>query len=91
MVAVCIALTYFAPRCQRQRDVLSQDHSDGFAADNELGHALAQFLRWWPPEPRTLERIHLLTGPVALPDSARQPAQDVGCTADQRHSARDGS
>jgi hypothetical protein len=63
-VAVFIALTYLAPRWQRQWDIRSQDDSDRFVADHELGDALGRFLRRCPPEPRTLERIHRLTSPV---------------------------
>jgi len=62
--AVFIALTYLAPRWQRQWDTRSQDDADRFVADHELGDALGRFLRQWPPERRTLERIHRLTGPV---------------------------
>jgi hypothetical protein len=64
VVAVFIALTYLAPRWQHQWDRRSQDDSDRFVADHELGDALGRFLRRCPPEPRTLERIHRLTGPV---------------------------
>jgi hypothetical protein len=64
VVAVFIALTYLAPRWQRQWDIRSQDDSDRFVADHELGKALGRFLRRCPPEPRTVERIHRLTGPV---------------------------
>jgi hypothetical protein len=67
VVAVFIALTYLAPRWQRQWDARSQDDSDRFVADHEFGDALSRFLRRCPPAPRTLERIHLLTGPVARP------------------------
>jgi hypothetical protein len=67
VVAMFIALTYLAPRWQCQWDLRSQDDSDRFVADHELGDALDQFLRRCPPEPRTLERIHHLTGPVARP------------------------
>jgi hypothetical protein len=70
VVAVFIALTYLAPRLQRQWDRRSQDDSDRFVADHELGDALGRFLRRCPPEPRTLERIHRLTGPVVRPSLA---------------------
>jgi hypothetical protein len=70
VVAVFIALTYLAPRWQRQWDRRSQDDSDRFVADHELGDALGRFLRRCPPEPRTLERIHRLTGPVVRPSLA---------------------
>jgi Zn-dependent protease with chaperone function len=75
VVAVFIALTYLAPRWQRQWDKRSQDDSDRFMADHELGNALGQFLRRCPPEPRTLERIHSLTGPVARPSMALVASQ----------------
>jgi hypothetical protein len=67
VVAVFIALTILAPRWQRQWDKRSQDDSDRFVADHELGEALGRFLRQCSPEPRTLERIHRLTGPVVHP------------------------
>ena len=67
VVAVFIALTYLAPRWQRQWDRGCQDDSDRFVAAHELGDALGRFLRRCPREPRTLERIHRLTGPVARP------------------------
>ena len=70
VVAVFIAMTYLAPRWQRQWDMRSQDDSDRLVADNELGDALGRFLRRCPPEPRTLERIHRLTGPVVRPSLA---------------------
>jgi hypothetical protein len=70
VVAVFIALTYLAPRWQRQWDVRSQDDSDRFVADHGLGDALGRFLRRCPPEPRTLERIHRLTGPAVRPSLA---------------------
>jgi hypothetical protein len=70
VVAVFIALTYLAPRWQRQWDRRSQDDSDRFVADHKLGDALSQFLRRSPPEPRTLERIHRLTGPAVRPSLA---------------------
>ncbi len=70
VVAVFIALTYLAPRWQRQWDIRSQDDSDRFVADHELGDPLGRFLRRCPPEPRTLERIHHLTGPVVRPSLA---------------------
>jgi hypothetical protein len=70
MVAVFIALTHLAPRWQRQWDMRSQDDSDRFVADHELGEALGRFLRQCPPEPRALERIHRLTGPVVRPSLA---------------------
>jgi hypothetical protein len=70
VVAVFIALTYLAPRWQRQWDRRSQDDSDRFVANHGLGDALGRFLRRCPPEPRTLERIHRLTGPVVRPSVA---------------------
>jgi hypothetical protein len=70
VVAVFIALTYLALRWQRQWDRRSQDESDRFVADHELGDALSRFLRRCPPEPRTLERVQRLTGPVVLPPLA---------------------
>jgi hypothetical protein len=70
VVAVFITLTYLAPRWQRQWDKRSQDDSDRFVADHDLGDALGRFLRRCPPEPRTLERIQHLTGPVVLPSLA---------------------
>src|SRR5450631_179053 len=70
VVAVFIALTYLAPRWQRQWDKRSQDDSDRFVADHELGNALGRFLRRCPPGPRTLERIHRLTGPAVRPSLA---------------------
>jgi hypothetical protein len=69
-VAAFIALTYLAPRWQRQWDMRSQDESDRFVVDHKLGDALGRFLRRCPPEPRTLDRIHRLTGPVAGPSLA---------------------
>jgi len=71
VVAVFIALKYVAPRWQPQWDMRSQDDSDRFVADHDLGDALGRFLRRCPPEPRTLERIHHLTGPVVRPSLAR--------------------
>ena len=70
VVAAFIVLTYLAPRWQSQWDMRSQDDSDRFVADHELGDALGQFLRRCPPEPRTLERIHHLTGPLVRPSLA---------------------
>jgi Zn-dependent protease with chaperone function len=70
VVAMFIALTYLAPRWQRHWDKRSQDDSDRFVADHELGDALGRFLRRYPPEWRTLERIHHLTGPVLRPTLA---------------------
>jgi len=70
VVAAFIALTYLAPRWQRQWDMRSQDESDRFVADHGLGDALGRFLRRCPPGPRTLERIHRLTGPVVRPSLA---------------------
>jgi hypothetical protein len=64
VVAVFTALTYLAPRWQRQWGVRSQDDSDRFVADHGFEDALDRFLRRCPPEPRTLERIHHLTGPL---------------------------
>jgi len=70
VVAVFIALTYLAPRWQRQWDRRSQDDSDQYVADHELGLPLSRFLRRCPPEPRNLERIHRLTGPAVRPSLA---------------------
>jgi hypothetical protein len=70
VVAVFIALTYYAPRWQRQWDWQSQDDSDRFVADHELGEALGRFLCRCPPQPRTLERIHRLTGSIVRPSLA---------------------
>jgi hypothetical protein len=70
VVAVFIALTYLAPRWQRQWDLGSQDDSDRFVSNHELGDGLARFLRRCPPAPRTLARIHRLTGPVVRPSLA---------------------
>jgi hypothetical protein len=70
VVAVFIALTYLAPLWQRQWDRRSQDDSDQFVADHELGDALGRFLRRCPPQPRTLQRIYYLTGPVVRPSLA---------------------
>ena len=70
VVAVSIALTYLAPRWQRNWRMRSQDDSDRFVADHELGDALGRFLRRCPPEPRTLERIHRLTSLAVRPSLA---------------------
>jgi hypothetical protein len=70
LVAMFIALTYLAPRWQRQWNVRSQDESDRFVADHGLGDSLGKFLRRCPHEPRTLERIHHLTSPVVRPSLA---------------------
>jgi hypothetical protein len=70
VVAAFIALTYLAPRWQRNWGMRSQNDSDRFVADHELGDALGRFLRRCPPEPRTLERIHRLTSPVIRPSLA---------------------
>jgi Zn-dependent protease with chaperone function len=70
VVTVFTALTYLAPRWQRQWDMSSQDESDRFVADHELGAAFSRFLRRCPPERRTLERIHRLTGPIIRPSLA---------------------
>jgi hypothetical protein len=70
IVAVFITLTYLTPWWQRRWDRRSQDDSDRFVAGHELGDELARFLRRLPPEPRTLERIHRLTGPVVRPSLA---------------------
>ena len=77
VVAVFIALTYLAPRWHRQWDMRSQDDSDRFVADHNLGDALGGFLRLCPPEPRTLERIHRLTGPVIRPSLALVVSEPV--------------
>ena len=70
VVAVFMALAYLAPQWQRLWDVRSQDDSDRFVADHELGDALGQFLRRCQPERRTLERVHRLTGPGVRPSLA---------------------
>ena len=70
VVAVFIALTYLAPRWQHQWDLCSQGDSDRFVAEHELGDSLGQFLRRCPPQPRTFERIHRLTGPLVRPSLA---------------------
>jgi hypothetical protein len=70
VVALFIALTYLAPRWQRQCDIRSQHDSDRLVADHQLGDPLGRFLRRCPPEPRTLERIHRLTGPLLRPSLA---------------------
>jgi len=75
VVAVSIALTYLAPEWQRNWRMRSQDDSDRFVADHELGDALGRFLLRWLPEPRTLERIHHLTGPVVCPSLALVASQ----------------
>jgi hypothetical protein len=67
VVTLFIALTYMAPRWRCQWDIASQDDSDRFVADHELGDALGRFLRRCPPESRTLERIHRLTAPDVRP------------------------
>jgi Zn-dependent protease with chaperone function len=80
VVAVFIALTYLAPRWRRHCDTHSQDDSDRFVADHDLGESLGQFLRRCPPEPRTLTRIQRLTGPVVRPSLAlvaRDPTRRV--------------
>lgn len=70
VVAVFIAVTYLAPRWQRQWDIRCQDDADRFVAAHGLGDALGRFLRRRPPRRRTLERIHHLTGPVVRPSVA---------------------
>jgi Zn-dependent protease with chaperone function len=70
VVAVFIALTYLAPQWQRQWDTRSQYESDRFVADHDLGNPLGQFLRRCPPQPRTIERIHRVTGPLVRPSMA---------------------
>jgi hypothetical protein len=75
VVAVSIALTYLAPEWQRRWAMRSQDDSDRFVTDHELGDALGRFLRRCLPEPRTLERIHRLTGPVVRPSLALVASQ----------------
>src|SRR5665647_1099680 len=65
IVAVFIALTCLTPWWQRQWDMRSQDDADRFVADHGFGDALGRFLRRCPPEARTLQRIHRLTGPTA--------------------------
>jgi hypothetical protein len=70
VVAGFIALTYLAPRWQRQWDMRAQDDSDRFVANHEFGDALGRFLRRCQPKPRTLERIYRLTGPVVRPSLA---------------------
>jgi len=68
--AAFVTLTFLAPRWQRQWDMRSQDGSDRFVADHELGDELGRFLRRCPPEPRTLERIHRLTSLAVRPSLA---------------------
>jgi hypothetical protein len=70
VVAVFIALTYLTPRWHRQSELRSQNDSDNFVADHELGDALGRFLRRCPPEPRILERLHRLSGPLVRPSLA---------------------
>jgi hypothetical protein len=70
VAAAFVTLTFLAPRWHRQWYMRSQDGSDRFVADHELGNALGRFLRRCPPEPRTLERIQRLTGPVVRPSLA---------------------
>jgi hypothetical protein len=70
VVAVFIAMTYLTPRWQREWDTHSQEDSDSFVADHDLGDALGRFLRRCPPDPRTLERIHRLSGPFVRPSLA---------------------
>jgi len=70
VVAAFIALTYIAPRWQRQWDIRSQDDSDRFVANHELGDPLGRFLRRCQPEPQTLARIHCMTGPSVRPSLA---------------------
>ena len=70
VVAAFSALTYLTPRWQREWNTHSQEDSDSFVADHELGDALGRFLRRCPPEPRMLERIHLLSGPFVRPSLA---------------------
>ena len=70
VVAVFTALTYLAPRWQGQWALRSQDDSDRFVAEHELGDALGQFLRRCPSEPRTFERIHRLAGLFVRPSLA---------------------
>lgn len=67
VAAVFITLTYLAPRWLRQWDIRAQRDSDQFVADHEFGNALSTFLRLCPPDPRTIERIHRLTGPLVRP------------------------
>ena len=64
VVAVFIALTYLTPWWQRQWDMRSQDAADRFVADHGFADTLGRLLRRCPSEPRTLGRIHRLTGPV---------------------------
>jgi len=70
VVALFIALTYLVPWWQCQWDVRSEHDSDRFVAEHGFGDALGRFLRRCPPEPRTLERIHRLTGSVVRPSLA---------------------
>jgi len=70
IVAAFIAVTYLTPRWQREWNMHSQEDSDSFVADHELGEALGRFLRRCPPDPRTLERIHRLSGPFVRPSLA---------------------
>ena len=70
VAALFIALTYLAPGWQRHWDMRSQDDSDRFVADHELGDALARLLRRCPREQTTLKRIHRLAGPLVRPSLA---------------------
>ncbi len=49
VVAVFIAVTYLAPRWQRQWDIRCQDDADRFVAAHGLGDALGRFFRRRPP------------------------------------------
>ena len=76
VAALFIALTYLAPGWQRRYVIRSQDDSDVFVADHELGDALGRFLRRCAPEPRTLERLRRLKGPVVRPSLALVVSED---------------
>ena len=73
VMALFIALTYLAPRWRRQWDMRSQDDSDRFVADHELGDGLGRFLRRCPPEPRTLKRRAVVRRRRAAPGSRSRP------------------
>ena len=70
VVAVFIAVTYLTPRWQREWDTRSQEDSDRFVADHELGDALGRFVRRCPPDSRTQQRMHRLSGPFVRPTLA---------------------
>jgi hypothetical protein len=74
--ATCVAITQavglFSPTrfAWGIRFVVGTVAVDRFVAYHGLGDALGRFLRRCPPEPRTLERIHRLTGPPVTPSLA---------------------